>query len=332
LGVSEIRWGIDFSLDGLRLRDHADLIRRAEELGYTDLWTVETWGHDGFTPLAYAAGATRQMRLGTGVVGVMTRGPALLAQQAGALADASDGRFVLGIGCSSEGIVSGWNAMSYGPPLRTMAASLDFLRAALAGERTDTGFKLERAPEVPPKIILAAMRGKMLHLAARKADGAFANFLPLAGLPQVMSHLDTAPDDFEVACHFYCFPGVREDVELAARRLFAGYVTVPGYEAFFRWLGYGEAIDPMVAAWKAGDRKGALAAAPWELIEDTFMLGTPEEIRERVVRFVRGGVTLPVLTPVAMPATVPEFVELMAPARLNGAASGNGDRLARALA
>ena len=58
--------------------------------------------------------------------------------------------------------------------------------------------------------------------------------------------------------------------------MFASYITVPVYEAFFRWLGYGERIDPMVAAWKAKDREGAVAAAPWELIEDTFIFGTPE--------------------------------------------------------
>jgi probable F420-dependent oxidoreductase len=319
------RWGLDFSLDGLRLREHAGLIRRAEELGYTDLWTVETWGHDGFTPLAYAAGVTERMRLGTGVVGVMTRGPALLAQQAAALADASDGRFVLGIGCSSEGIVSGWNGMPYGRPLGTMERTLDFLRTALAGERTETGFKLERAPDDPPAIILAAMRGRMLRLAAEKADGAFANFLPLGGLPQVMANLAGAPAGFEVACHFYCFPGPREEVELAARKLFTGYATVPGYEAFFRWLGYGEAIDPMVEAWHAGDRRAALAAAPWDLIEDTFVFGEPDEMRERIARFADGGVTLPVLTPVATPHRVADLVEAMAPASANGAvASPNG--------
>jgi probable F420-dependent oxidoreductase len=327
-----MRWGIDFSLDGLRLRDHADLIRRADELGYTDLWTVETWGHDGFTPLAYAAGRSDRIRLGTGVVGVMTRGPALLAQQSAALADASDGRFALGIGCSSEAIVSGWNRMPYGSPLGTMSAAIDFLRTALAGERTETGFKLERAPESPPPIILAAMRGRMLELAAEKADGAFANFLPLAGLPQVMSHLEGAPEGFEVACHFYCFPGPREEAELAARKLFTGYATVPGYEAFFRWLGYGEAIDPMVDAWRAGDRRGALAAAPWEVIEDTFLFGSPEEMRARVLRFAEGGVTLPVITPVSAPELVADLVETMAPVRVNGASGPGDDDLAGTIA
>ena len=85
-----------------RARDH---VRRAEAAGYTDLWSGETNGPDGFTPLALAASWTESVRLGTGVVGVFTRGPALLAQQAAALADASGGRFALGIGASSDRIV-----------------------------------------------------------------------------------------------------------------------------------------------------------------------------------------------------------------------------------
>ena len=58
--------------------------------------------------------------------------------------------------------------------------------------------------------------------------------------------------------------------------MFSSYITVPVYAAFYRWLGYGEQIDPMVAAWESGDRQAAAAAAPWELIEDMFVFGTPE--------------------------------------------------------
>ena len=107
------RWGLTLPLPSLPLRDHAELVRRAEAAGYTDLWSGETNGPDGFTPLALAAAWTERVRLGTGVVGVFTRGPALLAQQAAALADASGGRFALGIGASSDRIVEGWNGMPF---------------------------------------------------------------------------------------------------------------------------------------------------------------------------------------------------------------------------
>lgn len=307
------RWGLTLPLPNLPLRQHAELVRGAEAAGYTDLWSGETQGPDGFTPLALCATWTEQVRLGTGVVGVFTRGPALLAQQAAALSDASNGRFVLGIGASSDRIVEGWNQMPFAKPLTKISQTLEFLRAAFSGERTSTGFKLERAPAEPVPIVLAALRGKMLRLAVEKADGAFTNFLPLAALPKVAEQLDGAPEGFELLCRFFCLPGERQQVEPLARFMFASYVTVPVYEAFFRWLGYGDRIDEMAAAWKAKDREAAVASAPWELIEDTFIFGTPEEMRERLEAFVAGGITLPILTPITTPDKLGEMIEVLAP-------------------
>jgi probable F420-dependent oxidoreductase len=312
--MSERRWGLTLPLFGLGLADHADHVRRAEGAGYTDLWSGETQGPDGFTPLALAATWTDRVRLGTGVVGVFTRGPALLAQQAAALADASGGRFALGIGASSDRIVEGWNRMPFERPLTKMSESLDFLREVLDGGRAEGGFKLERAPAERVPIIVAALRGKMLELAVEKGDGAFTNFLPLGGLPKVSAALDGAPEGFELLCRFFCLPGERAEVEPMARFMFASYATVPVYEAFFRWLGYGEQIDEMVAAWNAKDRERAQAAAPWELIEDVFIFGSPEQMRERLDRFVDGGITLPVLTPVTTPDKVDGLIDALGPA------------------
>ena len=307
------RRGLTLPLPNLPLRRHEDLVRRAEEAGYTDLWSGETQGPDGFTPLALCAGWTERPRLGTGVVGVFTRGPALLAQQAAALADASGGRFVLGIGASSDRIVAGWNRMPFANPLTRISETLDFLEAAFAGERTETGFKLEQPPGEPVPIVLAALRGKMLRLAVERVSGAFTNFLPLAALPRVAEEVSAAPDGFELLCRFFCLPGERAEVEPLARFMFASYVTVPVYEAFFRWLGYGDRIDEMASAWKAKDREAALAAAPWDVIEDTFILGTPAQMRERLDAFVAGGITLPIVTPITTPDRMGELVEALAP-------------------
>jgi probable F420-dependent oxidoreductase len=307
------RWGLTVPLTGLSLPENAELWRRAEAAGYTDLWSGETNGPDGFTPLALAAAWTEKLRLGTGVVGVMQRGRALLAQEAAALADASGGRFALGIGASSDRIVAGWNAMPFEKPLTKMSETIDFLRAALSGGRADGGFKLERAPTERVPIIVAALRGKMLRLAVEKGDGAFTNFLPLEGLLKVAEQLDGAPDGFELLCRFFCLPGEREQVEPLARFMFSSYITVPVYEAFYRWLGYGEQIDEMVAAWNAKDRQRAAEAAPWDLIEEMFIFGSPEQMRERLGAFVEGGITLPVITPITTPERLGELIDALAP-------------------
>jgi probable F420-dependent oxidoreductase len=300
-------------LPGVPLADHGELVRRAEAAGYTDLWTGETSGPDGFTPLSLSAAWTERVRLGTGVVGVFQRGPALLAQEAAALADASRGRFVLGIGSSSDRIVEGWNDIPFEKPLSRVRETLEFLRIALAGERTATGFKLETAPAHRVPIVLAALRGKMLELAVERAEGAFSNFLPLAGLPQVAAQVKDAPAGFELLCRFFCIPGEREQIEPLARFMFSSYATVPVYTEFFRWLGYGDRIDPMVAAWQAGDRKAAAEAAPWEVIEETFVLGSTEQMKERLDAFVEGGVTLPVLMLIAPPDRLGELIDGLSP-------------------
>jgi len=307
------RWGLTLPLPGLTLAAHEDLVKRAEAAGYTDFWSGETNGPDGFTPLALSAAWTERARLGTGIVGVFQRGPALLAQEAAALASASDGRFVLGIGSSSDRIVEGWNGIPFKRPLSKVRETLDFLDAALAGERTESGFKLEAAPARPVPIVLAALRGKMLELAVERAAGAFTNFLPLGGLPKVTAQLEGAPEGFELLCRFFCLPGEREAVEPLARFMFSSYITVPVYNAFYRWLGYGEQIEAMTAAWQEGDRQGAAAAAPWELIEEMFIFGSPEEMVARIDAFVAGGITLPILTPITTPDKLGELIEALAP-------------------
>ncbi|MBS1891444.1 MAG: LLM class flavin-dependent oxidoreductase, partial [Actinobacteria bacterium] len=272
----EGRWGLSLPLNGVPLGEHGEYVKRAEAAGYTDLWTGETAGPDGFTPLALSAAWTERMRLGTGIVGVFQRGPALLAQEAAALADASDGRFVLGIGSSSDRIIEGWNGIPFEKPLSKVRETLEFLRPALAGERTETRFKLETKPRHEIPIVLAALRGKMLQLAVEKADGAFTNFLPLDGLPQVVEGVKDAPEGFELLCRFFLLPGTREEVEPLARFMFSSYITVPVYTEFYRWLGWGEKIQPMLDAWNARDREKAAAEAPWEAIEQMFIFGSPE--------------------------------------------------------
>ncbi len=310
--MPDVRWGLTLPFAGIALRDHLDLFRRAEAAGYDDLWTGETAGPDGFTPLAMAAAVTERIRLGTGIVNPYTRGPALLAQQAAALQDASGGRFVLGIGSSSNVIVERWNQVPFVKPLSKVREAVENLRPVLAGERGAGGFRLETAPAEPIPIIVAALRGRMLALAAEIAEGAFTNFLPLSGLEQVRDAFG-APEK-ELACRFFCVPMPEEQGMALAKHLFAAYGTVGVYAEFFRWLGWGEKLDPMVAAWESGDRKKAVELCPEELVREIFLFGGPEEMKERLRRFADGGITTLILTPLAAPDQVPALVDALAPA------------------
>jgi probable F420-dependent oxidoreductase len=306
-----VRWGLTLPFAGVPLAAHEPLVRRAEAAGYDDLWTGETNGSDGFTPLVLAAAWTSRMRLGTGVVNPFTRGPAVLAQHAAALADASGGRFVLGLGASSNVIVERWNERPFERPLSRMREVVPVLREVLAGGRGAGGFRLETPPAQPVPIVVAALRDRMLRLGGELGDGTFVNFLPLPAVEHVVARVREGEaaagrEPTEVICRFFCIPGDGIDV---ARFMFAAYATVPVYEAFFRALGYGDAIDPMVAAWREGDRKGAVAKAPEELIREIFVFGSPQEMKERLGEFGARGITTLVLTPIGDP----DLIEALAP-------------------
>jgi probable F420-dependent oxidoreductase len=311
--VPELRWGLTVPFSGVPLADHGELLRRAEAAGWDDLWTAETAGADGFTPLALAAVHTERMRLGTGVVNAFTRGPAVLAQHAAALADASRGRFVLGLGSSSNVIVERWNGVPFERPLSRVRATVEALRPVLAGERGPGGFRLETPPSHPVPIVVAALRGRMLALAAEVGDGAFTNFLPLSGARQVAEAFG-APDK-ELLCRFFGFPAPEEEALPAARRMFAAYATVPVYTAFFRWLGWGERMAPMLDAWEAGDRARALELVPDDLVREVFLFGDAAAWRERLHAFAEGGITTFVLSPMCEPAELPALIGGLRPAR-----------------
>jgi probable F420-dependent oxidoreductase len=311
--VPEVRWGLTLPFAGVPLSEHEALVRRAEAAGYSDLWTGETNGADGFTPLALAAAWTERMRLGTGVVNPYTRGRAVLAQHAAALADASGGRFVLGLGASSNVIVERWNEVPFEKPLTRLRETIPLLRDVFAGGRGPGGFKLETPPAQPIPIVLAALRDKMLRLGGELADGTFTNFLPLSATEHVVARVregEAGREPTEIVCRFFCVPGEGIDT---ARFMFAAYATVPVYEAFFRGLGWGEAIDPMVTAWRGGDRKAALAAVPEELVREIFVFGDPAAMRERLQEYAERGITTLVLTPIAPPEALPALIDGLAP-------------------
>ncbi len=296
---------------GVPLRELGPLVRRIEDAGYDSVWSAEATELDGFTPLVVAAQHSERLRLVSGIVNVFTRGPALLAQTAAALADVSDGRFVLGLGASSNVIVEQWNGIPFRRPLLKVSETIDYVRAVLAGERGPGGFKLASPPAQPVPIVLAALRERMLRLAAEKADGVFANFLPLSNAAQVVRTFDRPEKEF--ACRFFSIHGPEEDALVTAKRTFVAYATVPVYADFFRWLGRGHEIDPVVDAWNSGDRKRALELAPEGLIRETFLLGPLEAQRERLAEFAASGIDTAVLAVSCSPAELPQVIDAFAP-------------------
>jgi alkanesulfonate monooxygenase SsuD/methylene tetrahydromethanopterin reductase-like flavin-dependent oxidoreductase (luciferase family) len=161
-------------------------------------------------------------------------------------------------------------------------------------------------------IVLAALRERMLQLAAEKADGVFANFLPLGNVEQVVSTFGSP--DKEIACRFFSIHGPEDEALVTAKRTFVAYATVPVYADFFRWLGRGEEIEPVVEAWNTGDRKRALELAPEGLVREIFLLGPVEAQRERLAEFADTGIETAVLALSCPPAELPQVIDALGPA------------------
>lgn len=301
-----MRYGLTLPLDTMPLPAQRDLVAALPDLGYTDAWSSETAGVDAFTPLVLASQWAPALRLGTAVVPVHTRGPAVLAQSFAALAALAPGRVVAGIGASSRVIVESWNGLAYEDPYGRVRDTLRFLRAAFAGGKVDLeqatfavrGFRPALVPEPAPPVVLAALREGMLRLAGREADGAVLNWLGAQNVPQVTAvvHAAAAGAPRDVVARIFVAPvddpGM---VRAAVKPALAAYLTVPSYAAFHEWIGNGDRLTPTWRLWAEGDRRAAAAAIPDDLVDELVVHGPAPACREHVQRYVAAGVTTPVL-------------------------------------
>ena len=290
------------------------MVEELADLGYTDVWSSEADGADGFTPLVLASQWAPALRLGVAIIPAFTRGPALMAQSIGALAQAAPGRFVMGIGSSSNVIVERWNGVAFDKPYQQTRDMVSFLKAALTGEKTTmetesftvNGFRLGCAPLEPVPILVAALREGMLKMAGREGDGAIINWLSAEDVKQVVAPVHAQGPDKEIVARIFVAPSTdAETVRGAARRAIAAYLNVPVYAAFHQWVGRGEQLQGMWDHWQAGDRKAALEAIPDSVVDELIIHGSPEECREHIARYVENGVTTPALSVMGFPGIDP---------------------------
>ena len=297
------RYGMTIPFDNVPLHEQREWVAELADLGYTDAWSSEANAADGFTPLVLASQWAPSLRLGTAIVPAYTRGPALMAMTAASMAEAAPGRFVLGLGTSSDVIVERWNDIPFTDPYKKTRDMVRFLKLAFTGEKVDQafdtftvkGFKLGRpldAEAIPP-ILVAALRPGMLRMAGREADGAIINWLSADDVAKVVPEVGEGKEI--VARIFVCPSEDAATVRQYARFAIAAYLNVPVYAAFHEWLGRGPALKPMWDAWQAGDRKAATAAIPDEVVDELVIHGSPEACRAHIARYVANGVTTPAL-------------------------------------
>ena len=303
------RWGLTVPLAGIPLSDHEPVFREAEALGYTDFWSAES-DVDPWIVLALGASWTSTATLGTAIVGVFSRGPGIIAIGAAAMGEAAPGRFVLGVGSGSNVTVERWNGGHFDRPLTRVTEVVQAVRQALDGVPVSvdgttlkvSGFKLGRPAPYRVPIYVAALQERMVRQAVRVADGVITNWLSAEDVKQVAAVVrdearkvgkDAA--SFPILCRISVCPTRDARAREQFRRAVTAYLNVPVYRRFHQWLGRGDALAEMNTRWDAGDRKGALAAVPERAIDELAVIGTPEECRDKLMRYVDNGVTVPIL-------------------------------------
>lgn len=324
------RLGLTIGLEGAGLREAVDLARWAEEIGYTDLWTAEVGGVDALTPLGALAATTSTARLGTGIVPVFTRPPALLAMSAAALHDLSGGRFVLGLGTSSDVIVERWMGGRFTRPLTRLREYVEVVRSCLSGGKVEfhglttrvDGFRLQHAPADVP-IHLAALGPTACALAGEVADGIVFFLKTPDGIREGLDWANAVRGDrgpLECAIRIpFLVDEEPEILSVGARRLLLSYAPVEVYARSLAAQGFGSEIAAIRAAWAAGDRKRAVELVPEAMLDALFVMGGPERAAQRLEELRGAGVTTPVLLPMSFadaaerPERVRRAVQALAP-------------------
>ncbi|MCG8592415.1 MAG: LLM class F420-dependent oxidoreductase [Proteobacteria bacterium] len=304
---------------GPRVRINLDLIRHAESLGFDSAWTAEAYGNDAVTTAAWVLAHTTKLKVGTAIMQIPARSPAMTAMTAMSLDHLSGGRFILGLGPSGPQVVEGWHGVSYGKPLTRTREVIQIVRQILAREKplefhgseydipamgpgtTGLGKPLKSIlhgnPDIP--IYTASISPNGLRCAAEVADGVFPMMMDptkfdVAQKPYLEEGFARAGTGKTLA-DFAVVPGVSvvvsDDLEKARMPIKGGLALYIGgmgargknfYNDYAKRLGFEEAAVKIQDLFLDGKKAEATAAVPDELVDAVHLVGPRERIRDRL--------------------------------------------------
>jgi F420-dependent oxidoreductase-like protein len=326
-----MKLALHLSYSGAELKIDADKIREVERLGFDSIWTAEAYGSDAVTPAAWIAALTSKIHVGTAIMQIAARTPAMTAMTAMTLDALSGRRFRLGVGVSGPQVVEGWHGEPFGKPLKKTREYVEIVRAILRREKpleftgeyyqipyagadaTGLGKPLKSIlhgrPDLP--IYVAAVGPKNVALAGEIADG----WIPIFFSPERMKMFREWLDEgFGAAPHrnraaFDIMPGVAvkvgDDVRAcrAAMKprlaLYVGGMGARGrnfYNEIARRYGYEDAAKRIQDLYLGGKKAEAEAAVPDALVDEVTLCGPRERIRERLAIWKDAGVTTMMLS------------------------------------
>jgi F420-dependent oxidoreductase-like protein len=320
-----MRLALTLNYSGASVALDMDKVLEAERLGYTSVWTAEAYGSDAVTPAAWIAARTTRIHVGTGIMQIPARTPAMTAMTAMTLDALSGGRFRLGLGVSGPQVVEGWHGQPFGKPLTKTREYVDIVRAILKREKpvefrgeyyqipyagadaTGLGKPLKSIlhGRATLPIYLAAVGPKNVALAAEIADGWIPVFFSARRSAMFREWLDEGfkrggrpREGFDVmpmvpvvvgadaaACRAVVKPRIA---------LYVGGMGARGrnfYNDIARRYGYDAAAKTIQDLYLGGKKAEAEAAVPDELVDEVAFCGPRERIRERLAEWKTSGVT-----------------------------------------
>ena len=313
-------------------REAADSVVALEEAGLDIVWVAEAYGFDSPTLMGYLAAKTERVQIGSAIINIYSRTPALIAQTVAGLDNVSGGRAILGIGASGPQVIEGWHGVPYDRPLARTRELVDLVRRALrrevltnegiftlplpAGQGTGLGkpLKMLTHPErsgVP--IYIAALGAKSVESTAEIADG----WLPYPYAPERARQVwgaaldagtarrsaDLAPLEIAAGGMVAVGDDVKGLLDLA-RPQFALYIGGMGakgknfYNDLVSQYGFAAEAEKIQNLYLEGHKKEAEALVPTELLELCNLVGPESYVKERIAAFRESGVTVLNVTPV----------------------------------
>ena len=289
-------------------------LKWAEDNGIPDAWFSDAGAPDTLTQVAAVGHHTTSLRIGVAVTPVYTRSPSVLAASANVIEQVIPGRFIMGLGSSSQTIMGQWNGIPLDKPLTRVKETAQLVKTMLTGEKTnfegDTLYSrgYRQAPqENPTPIYIGCLREKMIEMAAEVGDGVIFNLWPKGALPKMMeakargaAKAGKDPADVEVVNRAMVL--ATDDKEYGRnlfRAAFGPYYATPVYNKFLAWAGYADAAKTIAEGFAEKNREKTGGAMTDQMIDEIAIIGTEDEIRARIQEDADGGVDTHIIAPLA---------------------------------
>jgi 5,10-methylenetetrahydromethanopterin reductase len=273
------------------------------------LWVPESWGRESFATLGAISQVTRKVSLGTSIINIYSRTPAIVAMAATTLDMLSDNRTIIGLGASTAAIVENWHGLKFNRPASRMKEYIECLRLMTRGEKVKyngeffhiNNFKILHQPQranIP--IFMAAVNKKMVSMASKLADGILLYLRPLEELKRTATELKQATKgkSFEIACSFICAMSNKEPEKARARAAttLAFYIAVGEYYSkFLADNGFKIEVEEITAEYRKAGADNAARYVSDRMLSSLVICGSSEECRESLSKFLSTGITLPII-------------------------------------